>query len=589
MSFRHEDKTLFDSTRRNKKPSVRLSIGGVLWTRMVTAGLLTAVILLFFPANLCSAPPTLKRLFPAGGQRGSKVVVTCTGDFSWPVKVWAPGIEAVPVEDEGKLEITIPHDLAADRVWIRLYNDEGISAAAAFLIGNLKELEEEEPNNSRHDAQIISENSVTVNGVLQATGDVDAFAVSLEVGQTLVAAVDANTRFGSPIDGILQVASTDGFVLAENHDDLGIDPRLTFRAKKSGTYIVRLFAFPSSPNSNIGFGGDESNIYRLTVTTGPFITHAIPLSVSLADPGAVKVCGWNIPADTMLPVVGYGGTWLNEYQEFESSGTRKISPDARLGFAFASHFSGAARVRMAPYPILSDVVETNANNPMRLVPPIAVTGRLQTPRDVDDFHVPLQKGQQVVISIDSQNLYLPLLPYLRLIDPSGAIVAEADNPGKSRESVFTHVATQDGDYRLTVGDLYFHGGDRYVYCLTVRIEKPDFELSASGDAITVTAEKPSDFEVTVLRRGTPNESIGPIAIEAVNLPPGVMAPVVISEPTGSTAEKVVLKFSTEGAGFSGPIRIVGTASEPREIQRIVRTPEKFSNRFETIWLTAVAK
>ena len=96
-------------------------------------------------------------------------------------------------------------------------------------------------------------------------------------------------------------------------------------------------------------------------------------------------------------------------------------------------------------------------------------------------------------------------------------------------------------------------------------------------------------QVTVLRRGTPNESIGPIAIEAVNLPPGVMAPVVISEPTGSTAEKVVLKFSTEGAGFSGPIRIVGTASEPREIQRIVRTPEKFSNRFETIWLTAVAK
>src|SRR5438045_8191618 len=76
-----------------------------------------------------SAPPTLTHLSPAGGQRGSKVVVTCAGTFNWPTRVWSPGVEAVPRSDSGKLEVTIPADLATDRVWIRLFNEEGASIA----------------------------------------------------------------------------------------------------------------------------------------------------------------------------------------------------------------------------------------------------------------------------------------------------------------------------------------------------------------------------------------------------------------------------------------------------------------------------
>jgi len=552
--------------------------------------ILTAVSSVFGPGSVSSAPPTLKHLFPAGGQRGSKVVTTCTGEFSWPAKVWAPGIDVVSGKDEGKLEVSIPQDLAADRVWIRLYNEEGISAAAPFLIGNLKELDEHEPNNSPRDAQVLAENSVIVNGVLQENGDVDGFAVSLDVGQTLVASVDANTRLGSPMDAILQVASTDGFVLAENHDDVGLDPRLAFTAKKPGTYIVRLFAFPASPNSTIAFRGEASFIYRLSLTTGPFITHSVPLSVSQADPGEVEVIGWNIPPSARIPVVAYGtGTMLGDHPELDVLGPLRISPEARMGFAFAPQFGGAARVRLAPHPIVTPAAEPNPDNPLRLVPPVAVTGRLQIPREVDDFHVPLEEGQHVVISVESQSLNLPLAPVVRLVDPSGAVVSEADDPSKSRQAVITHIAAQDGDYRLTVGEQYLHGGERYFYILTVRFEEPDFELSASADSIAVTTEKPTEFELTVVRRESPNGSIGPITIEAVGLPPGVTAPAVVSEPTGPTAAKVSLKFSTMGDYFSGPIRIVGTASEPQEVKRVARTPTRLATSLEAIWLTAVAK
>src|SRR6266511_1417792 len=110
-----------------------------------------------------AAPPTLTHLFPAGGQRGSKVVVTCKGSFTWPIKAWAPGLEVVPGKERGKLEVAIPADLAADRVWIRLHNAEGVSAPAPFLIGNLKEIHEQEPNDRPKAAQVIADPNVIIN------------------------------------------------------------------------------------------------------------------------------------------------------------------------------------------------------------------------------------------------------------------------------------------------------------------------------------------------------------------------------------------------------------------------------------------
>ena len=96
-----------------------------------------------------AAQPTLTRLFPAGGQRGTTVEVNCTGEFEpWPVSVWSPGVTAEPLAEKGKLKLTIPADLAADRVWLRLYNNDGASPPLPFLIGALAEMSESEPNNA---------------------------------------------------------------------------------------------------------------------------------------------------------------------------------------------------------------------------------------------------------------------------------------------------------------------------------------------------------------------------------------------------------------------------------------------------------
>lgn len=554
----------------------------------VIASVLIAVVGMLVSGEVLSAPPTLSHLFPAGGQRGSKVVVTCTGAFTWPAKVWSPGVEAVAAAESGKLEISIPADLAADRVWIRLHSAEGASDVIPFLIGQLKEIDEKEPNNSPRNAQPLATPDVTINGVL-LNGDVDSFAVSLAAGQTLVAAVDANARLGSPMDAILQVVSPDGIVLAENHDDVKLDPRLAFTVTRAGSYIIRLFAFPAAPDTTVAYHGGDNYIYRLTLTTGPFITHAVPLSVARANPGEVAVSGWNIPAGTKLAVVPFGGARLADYQEYEVLDELRKSPDARLGFVFSPGFAGSARVRLSPHPVVPTLAQADPKNPMALSPSTSVTGWLKTPRQTDAYRIPLKKGQQVIVAVESRNLDLPLDPVVQLADPTGAVVADVDDTGASRDAAIAHTAAHDGDYRLTVSDRYRQGGERCLYLLTVRLEESDFELAAGADAFIVAPDKPAELTVKVQRRTASSGPVGPITIQALGLPPGVTAPPVVSEPTGPTAAEVKLKFSAAGPAFSGALRIVGKAGQPKEIERFARTPPKLGATLETIWLTVVEK
>ncbi|MSR56783.1 MAG: pre-peptidase [Planctomycetaceae bacterium] len=545
---------------------------------------------LVFPLAASAAPPTLSHLLPAGGQRGTKVTVTCTGEFTWPVKAWASGVEVVPASESGKLEISIPPDLPADRVWIRLFNNEGASGAVPFLIGNLKELDEREPNNSPRTAQVLESTlglsqGVTINGVLQ-NADVDGFAVALEAGQTLVTAVDANARLGSPMDAILQVASPDGSVLAENHDDLQLDPRLAFTARRSGTYIVRLFAFPATPGTTIAFHGGANCVYRLTLTTGRYITHALPLSVAASEPGTVEVQGWNIPPGTRLPVVRFGDSKLDALHEFEAQSDLRISPDVRLGLAFAADFAGAARVRLNPDVIKS--VSAQAGFDEAVPVPASLTGWLKTPGQADVYRIPLMKGQTMIATAESRNLGFPLDLLVQLADPTGAVVAEVDDTGALRDAVVTHRAAHDGEYRLSVRDRYRQGGARCCYLVTIRLDEPDFELSTAADTVVVAPGKPTEVTIKVVRRTPPDQAVGPITIAAVGLPPGVEAPPVISEPTGPTAAEVKLTITATGPAFSGPIRIVGKAGQPKALERSVRTPPKLGVSLDGIWLTVVA-
>lgn len=547
----------------------------------------TAIILSVLILDVRAEAPTLSHVFPPGGQRGTTVAAKLTGKFPWPVSVNAPGVDITAGTESGEISIAIPADLAADRVWLRLHNAEGASSTVPFLIGNLKEIAETEPNNAPRAAQVLTENRVTINGLLKGA-DVDGFSIPLEAGQNLVASVDANGKLGSPMDAILQVCAIDGTVLVENHDDTGLDPRIIFPVKKTGPHLVRVFGYSSTPNTSIAFQGSETSFYRLTLTTGPYLTHARPLAASLTESGTAELVGWNLPPETRLPVQPWGGERLATHPELEPLGEMRTSSTARLGFVFGPDFAGSARLRLVPWTSAIAPAVTN-NEPTPLSLPQSLTACLHQPRQIDRYRIAMKKGDTLLVTVESRTLDLPLDPLVKLMSPSGKTAVDVDDTGNNRDAVLTHKAAEDGDYILTVTDRHRFGGDRGFYLLTARLEESDFELTATEDAFVVSPDKPGEVTINVVRRTGTEGAIGPISIEAIDLPPGVTTAPVVSEATGPTEKKVALKLTTEGTPFSGRIRFRGTATAPKELQRFVRAPAKLDTAFDTFWLTSIEK
>lgn len=537
----------------------------------------TVFALILFASQALAAAPTLTHIFPAGGQRGAKVTVTCSGAFDWKkVKVWSPGVKAGILKESGKLEIEIPKDLPADRIWLRLHTDEGASPVVPFLVGDLPEVMESEPNNRPSETKPLGL-PLVVNGAL-AKGEVDSFSVDLKKGQTLVAALDGNARLGSPMDAVLQVVSPGGAVVAENHDDLGLDPRLAHAARVDGIHLVRVFAFPATPDSSISFAGNTSYVYRLTLTTGPFATHAAPVAVPLAKPGMARPGGWNIPQGIMGTVSFPKVDGITEHLPAEAP---SLPQGARMARVTAPGIAGMMEVVAIPAPLVSQA----ATGPTELSVPCAVSGVLAAPRAKNIHRLEMKKGQRLLVSVNGRSLGFATDPVMRWIDPAGKLVTEADDMGSNPDPTLTVTAATDGIHTLQVADRFSYGSERHRYLLTVRQPTPEYDLSVTADNLALPAGKPGELAVKVARKG--QGPVGPITIKVEGLPLGVKAPEVVSEATGPTAAAVTLKLTGDGKAWAGPIRVVGKAKDLPETAALV--PARMGVALETIWLTVPGK
>src|SRR5262249_17061783 len=261
-----------------------------------------------------------------------------------------------------KLTVTVARDAPAGLHWVRIYDDDGASALRPFVVGLLPEIVEVEPNDAIESPHLVNTPSATVNGRLARTGDVDGFAVNLSRGQLLVASVDAARHLGSPMDAVLQVVTTDGFVLAQNDDDIGKDPRIIFEAPITGSYIVRLFAFPATPDSSIRFAGGSAFVYRLTLTTGGYLDYAFPLAIGRDGPRSVQAVGWNIPKELQaLPI-----------PENDASDTITL---------FHSSLAETAVVRRVPFATAIEIEPNDRARPQTIASTVVLSGRIDPAGD----------------------------------------------------------------------------------------------------------------------------------------------------------------------------------------------------------------
>src|SRR5262245_1981382 len=211
-------------------------------TLVVLVALISAI-----AASASAAPPKVNYFFPAGAQRGQTATITASGEFSsWPVQIWAdrPGLTATCEKDKGKLKVEVAADAAPGVYWLRLADGEGAAALKPFVVGALPEVLEDETNDLPAKPQAVDAKGV-VSGKLTTSGDLDGCPWDRSKGQTVVASLQGHSLLGSPMDCVLQVCElrersgsavagskteVEAYVLAQNHDAVGLDPQLDFTA-----------------------------------------------------------------------------------------------------------------------------------------------------------------------------------------------------------------------------------------------------------------------------------------------------------------------------------------------------------------------
>jgi hypothetical protein len=162
-------------------------------------------------------------VYPMAGNPGQKVNVEAVGFVSGaggPLTITAPmepGLHLVPLD--GVKTNPVP-----------------------FLVSDLPQVLEKEPNDTPETAQVIPI-PCGINGRIQAPRDMDYYKFTASKGQPLRFEVKAR-RFGtdlvSSLDSFLEILSTKGAVLASNDDLVGKDAGLIFTPTADGEYLLRI-------------------------------------------------------------------------------------------------------------------------------------------------------------------------------------------------------------------------------------------------------------------------------------------------------------------------------------------------------------
>jgi len=438
--------------------------------------------------DLCLAAekPDLTLVFPSGGQLGTTVDVVATGKFSeWPMQIWSDtkAIEWSCSSESGKLQAKIGPDAKLGVHWIRLYCPSGATAVRPFLVGELPECNETEPNDRI--AEVTSDTLIpqSIQAILNKRGDVDLYAVNLKVNELLVATVDSEKWLFSPADVSLQILDSKGFVLHENIDHVGLDPYLEFQALQESRYFVKVFGFPSAPDSSIGFSGGKDWVYRLRMTS------------------------------------------------------RKTSHERAHDFALQSELD-SEHLESPPGSHLS------SSDAMTIPIPSRVKGTLAEPGQTTSMRFSAKANSNHRIRLLAREFGSPLDATLTVFDSAAKQLLQQDDIENKRDPVVKWKAPADGDFTLSISDFHSHGGPEYQFLLLLDELPASFLPKVANDLIQTTIGKEVEVAVDFERE---SDFQGPITVTVEGLPSSAICPAVESKHGTDTVSKVTLKITVPEA------------------------------------------
>ena len=491
--------------------------------------------------------PRLLTVMPMGGQAGTTVEVTVTGENTENISELmfsTPKITAKPVAGaEKKFTVTIAPDVPVGVYDARVMSRLGVSSARAFSVNKLPEVIRTKANNSVETAMVLPLG--TICNATMTKRSVDFYAFQGVKGKRV--AVDcAATGIDSRLTPVLILADAKGGDLKVNRTGGVID----FTPPADGTYLIKV--------SDLTYQGGERLFYRLALQEAPS-TGPAPRQPQTQT---VSAMSW--------PPAGLAAT--AKMNETEPNNKPAEAQKITLPCDIAGSFFPAADVDSFEFTakkgetwwveVASERLGLNTD-PFVLVQQVKKTGDKETLSDVAELYdiAPPMKVTSNGYSYDGP-------PY------------DAGSPDVNGKFVIK----EDGTYRLQMRDLF--GGTRSdannVYRLIVRQATPDFSLAAwavhmtlrNGDRAALSkpmalrAGETRAFEVAVQRR---DGFDGEIEIGMENLPPGVSAAglkIAKGKPYGHliltasgdakrgfSLAKITGKATVNGAVVTRPVRV----------------------------------
>lgn len=527
-----------------------------------TAGLLLATG--SFAQQVTLPLPRLLTLMPMGGQAGTAVDVTITGEHIEEVRELTfstPQITAKPVAGaENKFTVTISPDAPAGVYDARVMSRLGVSSARAFSVGKLAEVTRTKPNNTLETALPLA--TGTICNATMTKRAVDFYSFQGVKGRRV--AIDcAAAGIDSRLTPVVVLADAKGADLKVNRTGGVID----FTPPADGTYVVKV--------NDLTFQGGERHFYRLALQE---VNGDAP-APRQPQTQAVSAMSW--PSERYGVSCPISETEPNN----KPAEAHKIALPCDIGGTFfpaadVDTFEFTAKKGETWWVEVASERLGFKTDPFVLVQQVKKTGDKETLTDVAELYdiAPPMKVTSNGYSYDGP-------PY------------DAGSPDVNGK----FEVKEDGTYRLQVRDLF--GGTRNepqnFYRLIVRQAEPDFALAAwavhmtlrNGDRsalskpLALRAGDSRVFEVVVQRR---DGFDGEIEIGMENLPPGVSAAglkigkgktyghlVLTAAENAQSAfalAKITGKATINGSAISRPVRVASMAWPVKDAKGDIPAP-----------------
>ncbi|WP_422922937.1 PPC domain-containing protein [Singulisphaera sp. PoT] len=453
--------------------------------------------------------PAIRGISPVGGQRGSEVEVTLTGQRltdAREILFYQPGIQVTKLaaDKDGRVKATLKIDANATVGLhdFRLRTATGVSPLKTFSVGVLKDVGEAEPNNDFARPQPIDMN-VTVNGIAD-NEDVDYYVVEAKEGERITAEVEG-IRLGLTLfDPYVAILNAKRFEMGSSDDSALVwqDGLVSIVAPEAGKYVILV--------RESAYAGNANCLYRLHVGNFPRPTATVPAGGKVGEAVTVRWIG---------DVLGEKTTSLTLPNSAERD-FGLVAQDDRGTAPYPNVF------RLSPF---GNTIEAEPNDTharaTAFAPPMALNGVIGAEGDVDLYAFKATKGQTYDVRVFARQVRSPLDSILSISSRDGGAIASNDDNG-GPDSYIRFTAPKDGEFVLSVTDHLKKGGPDYAYRVEINPVEPKLVLSTPNESLrrgtgTMAIAVPRGNRQAILVNASRADFGGALTLNASSLPAGV--------------------------------------------------------------------